>query len=184
MRFGLPELFKSWPEVESAWADPGQQGSNLKINEFLTFHLLRLANIAKGCVTREYLDPAGLSVPEWRLLATVVVFSPVAFADIVSMSTMDKGQVSRTLRSAQAKGFVVTEVVPGERRPNDPYASSASRIVVRSTDAGREMYEKVMPVAQSYQLGLIELMSPEERRVVLDVLQRLYRHMAEPPKQA
>ena len=170
-------MFKSWPEVESAWADPGPQGGNLQINEFLTFHLLRLASIAKGSVTREYLEPAGLSVPEWRLLATVVVFSPVPFADVTAMTTMDKGQVSRTLRSAQAKGYVATELVPVDRR-NESGTTSNSRVVVTITPLGREVYEKVMPVAQRYQVGLIELMNPDERRVMLDVLQRLYRHLA------
>jgi DNA-binding MarR family transcriptional regulator len=170
-------MFKSWPEVETAWANPGPQGGNLQINEFLTFHLLRLASIAKGSVTREYLEPAGLSVPEWRLLATVVVFSPVPFADVTAMTTMDKGQVSRTLRSAQAKGYVATELVPVDRR-TESGISSSSRVVVTITPLGREVYEKVMPVAQRYQVGLIELMNPDERRVMLDVLQRLYRHLA------
>jgi DNA-binding MarR family transcriptional regulator len=170
-------MFKNWPDVETAWADPGVQGSKLKSNEFLTFHLLRLGSIAKGCVTREYLDPAGLSVPEWRLLATTALFSPIAFADIVSMSTMDKGQVSRTLRSAQAKGLVTADLVISERRVSEPDSTQTSRIVVSITPAGREIYEKVMPVAQRYQLGLLELMTPEERRVMLGVLQRLYRHM-------
>jgi len=169
-------MFKSWPDVESAWADPGPEGGNLKVNEFLTFHLLRLASIAKGSVTREYLEPAGLSVPEWRLLATVVVFSPVPFADVTAMTTMDKGQVSRTLRSAQAKGYVETELVPVDRR-SESGATSISRVVVSITPAGRDIYEKVMPVAQRYQMGLIELMNPEERRVMLEVLQRLYRHL-------
>jgi DNA-binding MarR family transcriptional regulator len=177
VRFGLSEMFKNWPEVETTWAEPGDEGKNLKINDFLTFHLLRLGSIAKGCVTREYLDPAGLSVPEWRLLATVMTFSPIAFADIVSMSTMDKGQVSRTLRTAQAKGLVASELVLGERRATDPDSAATSRIVVSVTPLGRETYEKVMPVAQRYQLGLLELMTPEERRVMLGVMQRLYRHM-------
>ena len=170
-------MLKSWPEVESAWADPGPQGGNLQINEFLTFHLLRLAAIAKGSVTREYLEPAGLSVPEWRLLGTVCVFSPIPFSDITAMTTMDKGQVSRTLRSAQAKGYVSTELVSVDRR-SESGGTSISRVVVTITPAGREVYDKVMPVAQRYQAGLIELMNPDERRVVLDVLQRLYRHLA------
>ncbi len=50
--------------------------------------------------------------------------------------------------------------------------------MVTITPLGREVYEKVMPVAQRYQVGLIELMNPDERRVMLDVLQRLYRHLA------
>lgn len=170
-------MFKRWPEVETAWKDPGAAGENLKINEFLTFHLLRLASLAKGSVAREYLDPAGLSVPEWRLLATVVSFSPIPFADITAMTTMDKGQVSRTLRSAQAKGYVATELVPVDRRTAESNSSSISRVMVTVTPAGREIYEKVMPVAQRYQTGLLELMNPEERKVMLDVLQRLYRHL-------
>lgn len=167
---------KNWPGVESAWANPGICGENLRIHEFLTFHLVRLASLAKGSVAREYLEPAGLSVPEWRLLATVVIFSPIPFADITSMTTMDKGQVSRTLRSAQLKGYVETEIVPADRRTQEA-GSAMSRVIVRATQAGRDLYESVMPVAQHYQLGLIELMSPEERTVLLGILRRLYHYL-------
>ena len=109
-------MVKIWPDAEGAWTDPGPGGAHLKVHEFLTFHLLRLSSIAKASVAREYLDPSGLTVPEWRLLATVAVFSPLPFSDITAMTTMDKGQVSRTLRSAQAKGLVATELVPADRR--------------------------------------------------------------------
>lgn len=172
-------MVKLWPDVDGAWNDPGAEGANLKINEFLTFHLLRLASIAKSSVAREYLDPAGLSVPEWRLLATVANYSPLPFSDITAMTTMDKGQVSRTLRSAQGKGLISTELVSADRRgTGENSASSISRVVVSITPSGRALYQKVMPVAQRYQAGLLELMSVEERRVMLDVLQRVYRYMA------
>ena len=93
---------------------------------------------------------------------------------------MDKGQVSRTLRSAQGKGLVVTELVPTDRRAaaEGAASSSISRVVVSITPAGRELYGKVMPVAQRFQAGLIGLMNVEERRVMLEVLQRVYRYMA------
>jgi DNA-binding MarR family transcriptional regulator len=170
---------RSWPDIESVWTNPGAQGENLRISEFPTFHLLRLSSLAKTCVSREYLEPFALSVPEWRMLSTVVALSPVPFADITSMTTMDKGQVSRTLRSAQAKGLVATEVVPVEKRPGEFGGPPVSRVVVTITEAGRRLYEKVMPIAQRYQLGLLELMDPEERRILLGVLQRLYRHLNE-----
>jgi DNA-binding MarR family transcriptional regulator len=175
-------MVKLWPDADGAWNDPGNEGSNLKINEFLTFHLLRLASIAKSSVAREYLDPAGLSVPEWRLLATVANFSPLPFSDITAMTTMDKGQVSRTLRSAQGKGLVATELVPADKRASgESSSSSISRVVVSITPSGRALFQKVMPVAQRYQAGLIGLMSADERRVMLDVLQRVYRYMAAGP---
>lgn len=172
-------MARIWPDSEGSWTDPGPDGVNLKVNEFLTFHLLRLSSIAKASVARIYLDPAGLSVPEWRLLASVANYSPLPFSDITAMTTMDKGQVSRTLRSAQAKGLVETELVPAERRGMGEGGASASisRVIVRITPAGRELYDKVMPIAQSYQAGLLDLMSVEERRVLLDVLQKVYRYM-------
>jgi len=171
-------MSKFWPDAEGAWADPGPDGVNLRVNDFLTFHLLRLSSIAKASASRVYLDPAGLSVPEWRLLAAVANHSPLPFSDITAMTAMDKGQVSRTLRSAQAKGLVETELVPTDRRGTiEGGTSSISRVIVSITPAGAELYGKVMPVAQRYQAGIIGLMSVEERRVLLDVLQRIHRYM-------
>jgi DNA-binding MarR family transcriptional regulator len=166
-------MFDGWPDVATAWADPGPKGGNLRVSQFPTFHLLRLASLAKAEVMRRYLEPAGLSVPEWRLLSTVASFSPIAFTDITTMTTMDKGQVSRTLRTAQAKGFVITELVPSERLSSESSAATGNRVVVHITPAGRQLYEQVMPAAQRFQAGLIELMSPDERRVMLDLLKRL-----------
>jgi len=168
-----------WPDAEGSWSDPGPDGVNLKVNEFLTFHLLRLSSLAKASVAKAYLDPAGLSVPEWRLLASVASHSPLPFSDITAMTTMDKGQVSRTLRSAQVKGLVETELVSADRRGigEGGLSSSISRVIVRITPAGRELHDKVMPIAQDYQAGLLNVMSVEERRVLLDVLKRVHRYM-------
>ena len=175
----MRDTVRIWPAVEASWVEPGPEGANLEINEFLTFQLLRLSSIAKTNASRVYLDPAGLSIPEWRLVATVASHSPVPFSDITAMTTMDKGQVSRTLRSAQAKGLVTTELVPADRRGMGDAGTSASisRVIVSITPAGRELYSKVMPVAQSYQAGLINLMSLDERRMLLDVLQRFHRYL-------
>jgi DNA-binding MarR family transcriptional regulator len=172
-------MTKFWPGAEGSWTDPGPDGANLKLNEFLTFHLLRLSSIAKASVARAYLDPAGLSVPEWRLLASVANYSPMPFSDITAMTAMDKGQVSRTLRSAQAKGLVETQLVPADRRGASEGGTSASisRVIVSITPAGRELYGRVMPIAQSYQAGLLNLMSVEERRMLFDVLQRVHRYL-------
>jgi DNA-binding MarR family transcriptional regulator len=128
-------------------------------------------------VSRACLEPAGLSVPEWRLLTTLVGGAPVPFAHIASLTLMDKGQISRTLRTAQGKGLVEAQVMPLERRPQDAGVSSIGRVMVRITRLGREVYERVMPEAQRSQLRLIDLMTPEERRTVLDLGRRLYQSL-------
>lgn len=172
-------MLNDWTEVHKAWMEPGEMGENLRFQDFPAFHMITLANLAKSFVSRACLEPAGLSVPEWRLLTTLVGGLPVPFAHIAALTMMDKGQISRTLRTAQSKGLVATEVVPLDRRPQDAGVSSIGRVVVRITGAGREAYDRVMPEAQRSQLRLIELMTPEERRMVIDLGRRIYARLTE-----
>lgn len=173
-------MLNDWTEVQKAWMDPGEYGENLRFQDFPAFHMIALANLAKSFVSRTCLEPAGLSVPEWRLLTAVIGGAPVPFSQIASMTMMDKGQISRTLRTAQSKGLVATEVVALDRRPQgDGGVSSIGRVMVRITDLGREVYRKVMPQAQRSQLRLIELMSPEERAMVVDLGRRLFQRLNE-----
>jgi DNA-binding MarR family transcriptional regulator len=172
-------VLNDWSEVHKAWMEPGEMGENLRFQDFPAFHMITLANLAKSFVSRACLEPAGLSVPEWRLLTTLVGGLPVPFAHIAALTMMDKGQISRTLRTAQSKGLVATEVVPLDRRPQDAGVSSIGRVVVRITGAGREAYDRVMPEAQRSQLRLIELMTPEERRMVIDLGRRIYARLTE-----
>lgn len=172
-------MVNDWEELQKAWMEPGDLGENLRFQDFPAFHMITLANLAKSYVSRACLEPAGLSVPEWRLLTTVIGGAPVPFAHIASLTMMDKGQISRTLRTAQGKGLVETAVVPLDRRQQDSGMSSIGRVVVRITEQGREVYGRVMPEAQRTQLRLIELMTAEERRMVIGLGQRLYARLSE-----
>lgn len=171
-------MIQDWNSILQSWLDPGSEGENLRFQDFPTFHLMTIANLAKASVSRACLEPADLSVPEWRLLTTLVGGQPVPFAHIASLTMMDKGQISRTLRTAQGKGLVETEVMPLERRSAETAVSSIGRVMVSITSKGREVYEKVMPQAQRSQLKLVQLMTPEERRMMADIGRRLYEMLA------
>lgn len=162
-----------WTAVQRAWMEPGAAGEHLRFQDFPAFHMMTLANLAKAIISRACLEPAGLSVPEWRLLTTVIGGGSVPFSQIASTTMMDKGQISRTLRTAQSKGLVETEVVPLERRP-DAGVSSIGRVMVRITAQGEAIYRQVMPEAQRSQMRLLEVMSPEERRMALDLVRRIH----------
>lgn len=168
----------NWAEMQKAWMEPGEAGENLRFQDFPAVHMMTLANLAKSLVSRACLEPAGLSVPEWRLLTTLVGGTPVPFAHIAALTMMDKGQISRTLRTAQSKGLVETEVVPLERRPQDAGVSSIGRVMVCITSRGRDVYQKVMPEAQRSQLRLLEVMSPDERRMAIDIARRIYERLS------
>ncbi|MEY2854520.1 MAG: hypothetical protein RL030_1652 [Pseudomonadota bacterium] len=166
------------PLFESGWEDPGEKGERLSIVQFPTFHIQRLAGYAKASVSRRYLEPFGLSLPEWRLLTLIAETSPVTFADITARTLMDKGQVSRTLRSLQRRGLV--EVGPAvERKVAGKGAGVNPRVIVTMLPPGRALFEQILPVAREHQARLISLLSPEERHTFLTVVERLMNFLAE-----
>jgi DNA-binding MarR family transcriptional regulator len=167
-------LQNQWDETEQNWAEPGPRGEKLRFQDFPAFHLMSLAGLAKHAMMNKHLEPWGLSMPEWRLLTTVAQHSPIRFARIATLTAMDKAQVSRALRTAQGKGFVQTAIMPAERRNSPEGPTVAGRVVVTITQAGREIHDQVMPLAQRDQLRLIELMSADERQMLLQVAHRLF----------
>jgi len=156
----------------SPWENIGESGRGLLIDQFLTFHLVRLANAAKTNVTRRYLIDFDLSVPEWRLLALTMRFSPLRFSEIVAHSNMDKGQVSRTLQSMARRGFINTRTIGV--KPKRSRETISLPVVVSVTPKGRRVYETVLPIAQRHQARLLKTLSPPERKMLHSVLTRLF----------
>jgi DNA-binding MarR family transcriptional regulator len=148
-----------------SWADLGLDGEKLSVPNFPAFHIIRLAALTKNHLTRPYLDQFGLSLPEWRLLSLLATNDAMPFSEVTTRTYMDKGQVSRTLRSVHKKGYVSIESAAGERKAA---ASGVSpRVIISITPEGKQ------------QMRLINLLSQEERTVFLDVVQRLQLFMLE-----
>lgn len=167
-------MHKDWQATEQVWLSPGDRGENLRFNDFPAIHLMGLAGLVKHALVRNYLEPWGLAMPEWRLVCTVAEQSPMPFARIARLTAMDKAQVSRALRTAQGKGYVESGVMPAGRSASGSEARApASKVQVSITAAGRELHEQIMPLLQRDQLRFIELMSQEDRRAMLTLMQRI-----------
>jgi DNA-binding MarR family transcriptional regulator len=153
------------------WLDVGD-GRKLHIGEFLTFKMIRLANAMKANVTRRYLADFGLSVPEWRLLAMTIRFQPVRFSELVAISSMDKGQASRTLQMLTRRGLIATRPVGRtSRRAGD---NLSTPVILRATPRGRQVYRTALPVAQRNQAHLLALLTRSERKVLYSTLEKLF----------
>ena len=102
---------RSTAKSSCPWLDVSRTGSNLNVEDFLTFRITRLSNALRANLTKQYLDEFDLSLPEWRLLALVARFAPMRFSEVTSRSSMDKGQVSRTLRAMEKRGMTRMKVI-------------------------------------------------------------------------
>lgn len=164
------------------WLEPGEQGENLEIQDFPTFLILRLANLTKGHLTRRYLDPFGISLPEWRLLALMARYGTLPFSDVTAGSSMDKGQVSRTLQSIHRKELVKLTSVTAVARVRG--SAMSPRVEVSISPKGRALFQKILPIARGHQLELLNLLSVEERTVFHAVARRLLTQFPTAPDEA
>ncbi len=137
----------------SPWIGTGEHGEQLQVEDFPTFVLWQLSNLAKSAVTRRYLERFDLSLPEWRLLALVDRFSPLPFGEISARSAMDKGQVSRTLQGLQRRSLVRIEPAPAGSRVG--LMSAAPRIEIAIAPKGRALCRRILPVARKHQMRLL-----------------------------
>ena len=145
------------------WLDPGKSGEKLEIHDFPTFMILRLATVTKNSLSRRYLDPFGITMPEWRLLALLARFGTRLFSEVTAGSSMDKGQVSRTLKTIHRKGLVKLHALQATDRPRSSAISPRIQVVI--SPKGRALFNRILPVARAHQAQLISMLTPEERTV-------------------
>ena len=132
------------------------------MEDFLTFRLTRLSNALRTNLTKPYLEEFELSLPEWRLLALVARFAPMRFSEVTARSSMDKGQVSRTLRVMAKRGLDEDEDHQGSAARARP-KRWRRRSWCRSRRRARALYKAVLPVARSRQADMLLTLDEKER---------------------
>jgi DNA-binding MarR family transcriptional regulator len=154
------------------WLSLNRNGASLHIEDFLTFRLTRLSNALRNNMTKPYLEEFELSLPEWRLLALVARFSPLRFSELTSRSSMDKGQVSRTLRVMTKRGLTKTKII--SQRGSRSAEALAAPVSVSITAKGKALYQSVLPVAQRHQSQMLQTLSDSERVGLYKALDKLF----------
>lgn len=166
---------KSSPSSTSAkscpWQNLSPNGTGLHIDQFITFRMTRLSNALRNNLSKRYLEEFGLSLPEWRLLALITRFSPVRFSELTNRSSMDKGQVSRTLRVMSKGGLIKMKVLKQRSRSAEALAAP---VVVSVTPKGRALYESVLPVARRRQAEMLLNLTVAERVQLYTILDKLF----------
>jgi DNA-binding MarR family transcriptional regulator len=153
------------------WLTLSRTGSGLHVEDFLTFRLTRLSNALRTNLTKPYLEEFNVSVPEWRLLAMITRFSPLRFSELTSRSSMDKGQVSRTLRLMTKRGLIKMKAL--RQRGAQATEALAAPVVVSITAAGKALYKSVLPVARRHQAEILMTLNDSERVSLYQTLDRL-----------
>ncbi|HEX7060979.1 MAG TPA: helix-turn-helix domain-containing protein [Woeseiaceae bacterium] len=85
----------------------------LILENFPPYRLWILSNIVSGTLASTCDKRFGLSLPEWRVIATLARFPGLSAAEVAERTLMDKVAVSRTVSSG---GSHSVEDIPRSRR--------------------------------------------------------------------
>ena len=139
------------------------------ILDLLNYQLHLVLGFSSAPVVRMCEREFGITLHEWGYIALLARFGPLAPSELASRSGMDRSRTSKALVPLAAKGLIVRRPVQGDRR----------RAEVALSAAGRRMYERIFPRAQSLHRALLAPLSAAEVKVLGRLLHRLRRRAIE-----
>ena len=131
----------------------------LRLEAFLPYRLNVLAAAVSEGLARVYSERFGITIPEWRVIATLGQFGQATAKAIGLHSRMHKTKVSRAVAGLEGRALVQRLANPDDKR----------EAFIVLTDAGRIMYRDILPLAAAYETRLLGVLT-QPQQVELDRL--------------
>lgn len=139
-----------------------------ELSRFLPFRVTSLAEGMSRSLAQRYRRPFDVTVPEWRILATLNQKTKLTAGELKSETSMEKPRVSRALTKMEKRGVI-------KRVPD----LEDQRIThIQLTPRGRGLYKKIEPVAIAWEQALLTDLSSKEIECVGVVLDKLAARLA------
>ena len=127
-------------------------------------YLLNRAGVRIGLVFAREIEPLGVSLPMWRVMAALWENDDQRLGDIAEHTSIDISTLSRLLVTLQRKQFIVRR-----RSGTDGRALSVSL-----TDKGRAITERIIPIASHYEDVAIRGINSADLRRLKRMLMTLF----------
>jgi DNA-binding MarR family transcriptional regulator len=140
----------------------------LRLEEFLPYRLMRLAEVVSREFAGSYRDRHGLTRPEWRVFATLGQYGTMTATAVGRHSAMHKTKVSRAVAALEKRKWLKRGVDPADRRIEH----------LELTRAGQAAYRDMVPVARAFEAAVLGKLSEEDRRLVSGAIEALERRFS------
>jgi DNA-binding MarR family transcriptional regulator len=144
-------------------AATSNRGPVLDLNDHIATRVAIFANRLSRAASRFYRKSFGIGVVEWRLIMYIGRTNETRANRICSETDLDKGAVSRSLAALQAMGIVSVKEDGADNRRNN----------VALTSKGRDLHDKLVPVAFERQTRLVADLTADEIRLFLGFIEKL-----------
>ena len=136
--------------------------AKLQLEQFLPYRLNRIA----AAISQEFRSVYGphhdLTIPEWRVLATLGQFEAMSAKAIGRHSAMHKTKVSRAVRALEERRWL-------RRRPSE---EDRREEILTLTAQGESAYRQIIPKALAFERSILDQLGPEAGPL-LSALERL-----------
>jgi DNA-binding MarR family transcriptional regulator len=130
---------------------------------FLPYQLAVLAEYTSTRFAEVYSEKFGLSIPEWRVLATIGERDLLRAKDIEAERHLHKTVVSRAIAKLRARRLIDLKNNAEDRRES----------FLMLTTKGRKLYAEIIPLARTYSQEILASLSAEERAGLERGLERM-----------
>jgi DNA-binding MarR family transcriptional regulator len=139
----------------------------LILKDFFPYLLTNLAQRVSSSLAKTYRDEFNLTIPEWRVLASLGERGTATAKMIAAESFMDKVKTSRAIKELTAKGVL--------KKKQDATDSRAYWLSLNRK--GLRLYNNVVPYARLCEKELLSSLSAAEYRQLRMVFDKLSQHL-------
>lgn len=139
------------------------------LDDLLLYRLSRLTATAGTMVIRLCEGRYGITRREWRVLAQLAEEGAMLSSGLAERIQLDRARTSRAVTSLVAKRLVLRATGPADRR----------QARLELTEAGRALYEALMPQVQRINRDILAVLTPAEVSALEQSLVRLQARSAQ-----
>lgn len=145
----------------------GQSGTHIDLERYVPAYLTWTANKLSRGASGFYLRHFGVGIEVWRCLVLLAVDGACSAHQVSRVIGMDKASVSRCFKSMQQGGLIRIALDQNDGR---------ARIAVL-TEKGRSLHDAIRGVALERERALLEVLTDEEAKSLLSLLQRVHENL-------
>lgn len=154
---GSEALWDMPPELSAALS-PGLETDSLRLLDFLTVRVVRLASLMEQQARRTLSRLFDLSLIEWRCLAFLGELGPLTAAQLCRLTDHDKAQISHTLRDLAKRDLITRST------------TLVKAVPVGLTPAGEDLFKRSVAARRRRERTLLGRLSPAQRVALYESL--------------
>ncbi|MBY6344712.1 MarR family transcriptional regulator [Providencia rettgeri] len=143
--------------------------TTLDLENFLPYQVTILASHIAVTFARQHAQQFGLSIPEWRIIATLGRYGTLTSGSLTERTSMDKAKVSRAVSRLTAAQLIARRDNENDMRSN----------LLCLTEQGQQVHDRIVPIALDLEQELTAVLSDEELRSFKQMMTRLENRMVQ-----